>query len=144
MFIFLSRLGRLLIGSIAVVAVTAIFGFGTLTTVPVASHHGSGAGSTGASCTVSPSAVALNQSFTVSAAGLPNSNVSLVRKYPNGNTENMPITVSGGTFTLTQSSADSVLPSQQTGTYTYLFVGRVKWPAGTYSQTYATCSVSVG
>ena len=47
MFIFLSRLGRLLIGSIAVVAVTAIFGFSTLTTVPVASHHGSGAGAGG-------------------------------------------------------------------------------------------------
>jgi hypothetical protein len=32
---------------------------------------------------------------------------------------------------------------EQTGTYKYQFVGRIKWPAGTYSQTYAQCSVAV-
>lgn len=33
---------------------------------------------------------------------------------------------------------------EQTGTYTYQFVGRVKWPQGAYSQVYANCSVQVG
>ncbi|HXJ64188.1 MAG TPA: hypothetical protein VNN79_10585 [Actinomycetota bacterium] len=31
----------------------------------------------------------------------------------------------------------------ETGTYTYAFVGKVTWPAGTYNQVYATCSVQV-
>jgi len=43
MFIFLTRLGRLLVGAVAVIAVTSIIGFNTLTTVPVASHHPGGA-----------------------------------------------------------------------------------------------------
>ncbi len=42
MFIFLSRVGRIFVGAIAVVAVTSIFGLNTLATVPVASHHSSG------------------------------------------------------------------------------------------------------
>ncbi|TAN34558.1 hypothetical protein EPN29_02730 [bacterium] len=141
MFRFLFRLGRVVVASAVAIAATTIFGVNTLPSapIPVAAVH------TAATCTATPSAVALDQSFTISASGLPNSQVNLVRKYPNGNSEIMPITVSsGGTFTLTQSSADSVLPSEQTGTYTYLFVSKVKWPAGTYSQTYATCSVSVG
>lgn len=137
---FAFRAGRLFIGICFVILVTSLSGSTLLSApIPVAAVHKD------PSCTVTPSAVAMNQSFTVSAVGLPNSQVNLVRKYPNGNIETMPITTSaGGTFTLSQSSADSVLPSAQTGTYTYLFVGRVKWPAGTYSTTYATCSVSVG
>jgi hypothetical protein len=47
MFIFLTRLGRLLVGAVAVVAVTSIIGFNTLTTVPVASHHNGGTTSSG-------------------------------------------------------------------------------------------------
>jgi|SRR5690242_3030299 len=138
MFIFLSRLGRLFIGATVVVAVTAIFGINTLTTSLVGSRQAS------TTCSVSPSSVALNQSFTITATGLPNSSVNLVRIYPNGSMEIMAIPVSsGGTYTIVQSSADSVFPSQQTGTYTYKFVGRVKWPAGTYSTTYETCSVNV-
>ena len=39
MFIFLTRLGRLFVGAVAVVAVTSLVGFNTLTSVPVASHH---------------------------------------------------------------------------------------------------------
>ena len=42
MFIFLTRLGRLFIGAVAVIAVTSIIGFNSLTSVPVASHHSSG------------------------------------------------------------------------------------------------------
>jgi hypothetical protein len=32
----------------------------------------------------------------------------------------------------------------ETGTYTYTFVGKITWPAGTFSQLYASCSVQVG
>lgn len=140
MFTFLTRLGRLFVGVIVVVGVTGLFGFRALTTVPVAATHKAPA------CAVTPTSVSLNQSFSVNAVGLPTgSPVNLIRKYPNGTTETMPISIaSGGTYSLTQSSADSVLPSQQTGAYNYTFVGKVKWPQGTYSQTYASCSVSVG
>src|SRR5437867_1199361 len=39
MFIFVTRLGRLFVGAVAVIGVTSIIGFNTLTSVPVASHH---------------------------------------------------------------------------------------------------------
>lgn len=39
MYIFLSRLGRLFVGSAVVVAATSIIGFNTLTAVPVANHQ---------------------------------------------------------------------------------------------------------
>jgi hypothetical protein len=43
MFIFLTRLGRTLIGIAVVVALTSLIGFGTLTdTIPVASKHQAG------------------------------------------------------------------------------------------------------
>ena len=45
MFIFLSRIGRLFVGATVVIAVTAIFGAGTLSSVPVASKHPGGSGS---------------------------------------------------------------------------------------------------
>jgi hypothetical protein len=45
MFIFLTRVGRLVLGVAVVVAVTSVIGLGTLTdTVPVASKHQSGTG----------------------------------------------------------------------------------------------------
>lgn len=46
MFIFLTRLGRLFVGVTAVIAITTIFGFGALTTVPMASHQPGGGNST--------------------------------------------------------------------------------------------------
>jgi hypothetical protein len=48
MFIFLTRLGRLFLGTVVVIAVTAVLGFNTLTTtaVPVASHSSSHVGKT--------------------------------------------------------------------------------------------------
>ena len=51
MFMFLSRFGRLIVGTAVVIAVTSVLGFNTLTTnaVPVASHHSSHGGSTGTS-----------------------------------------------------------------------------------------------
>jgi hypothetical protein len=69
--------------------------------------------------------------------------VNLITTFPNGSTVTVPIPVSsGGTFSLTQSSANAIPPDQR-GKYTYEFVGKVKWPQGTFNQTYATCSVSV-
>ena len=56
MFIFLTRFGRLFVGTTVVVAVTSVLGFNTLTAVPVASHssgHG-GTSTTAASCVLNP------------------------------------------------------------------------------------------
>ena len=95
-------------------------------------------------CTVSPGAVALGESYTVSAWGLPaDNNTNLIITYPNGSTLTGPIPVaSGGSYSVTQSSA-SAIPTGQRGTYTYQFVGKVKWPQGTFTQSYASCSIVV-
>jgi hypothetical protein len=97
-------------------------------------------------CSISPNAVALDQDFTISATNLPTGpTVELIKQYPNGTTETGPIAVaSDGTYNLTQSSASSVFTTEQTGTYFYQFVSKVRWPQDTFNQTYATCSVSVG
>jgi hypothetical protein len=50
-----------------------------------------------------------------------------------------------GTYSVTaQASSTSLLAAPQTGTYGYQFVGRVKWPQGTFNQSYASCSMQVG
>lgn len=139
MYILLSRFGRLFVGSLIVIAVTSFVGFDTLTGVLVASKQ-----STAAGCSVSPTTVALDQSFTVSASGLPTNNVNLIITYPNATASTSPISVSAnGTYTLTMSSAGSMFPSEQTGLYKYQFVGKIKWPQGTFNQSYATCSENV-
>ena len=48
MFMFLSRFGRLIVGTAVVIGVTSVLGFSTLTTnaVPVASHHQTSGSST--------------------------------------------------------------------------------------------------
>jgi hypothetical protein len=97
-------------------------------------------------CTISPGGSAsLDQSYTVSAQGLPTGGtVNMIVTYPNGSSATGPVSVaSDGTYTLTQSSATAV-PAEQSGTYTYQFVGKVTWPAGTFKQLYASCSVQVG
>lgn len=96
-------------------------------------------------CSVSPGHVALDQSWTVSAFGLPTGgSVNMIATYPNGTTLTGPVSVaSDGTLTFTSSSA-TALPAGHTGTYTYQFVGKMFWPAGTFKQSYATCSVQVG
>jgi hypothetical protein len=141
MFIFLSRIGRVFVGTTVVVAVTSVLGFSTLTTtaVPVGSVQKN------PSCTVTPSTAVLDQLFTISATGLPNGGaVNLIITFPNAIAQTAPISVSSnGTYTLTESSASSIFPSEQKGTYTYQFVGRMKWPQGTFNQSYATCSVNV-
>jgi hypothetical protein len=104
-----------------------------------------GAGSGG--CSIAPGQVALDQTWTVSAWGLP-STVNMIITFPDGAQSTGPVTVaSGGTFTTTGNSNMSAswgfIAPEQTGTYTYQFVGRIKWPAGTYNQKYAQCSVTV-
>ena len=95
-------------------------------------------------CSVSPGQVTLDQTWTLSAAGLPtNTTVNLVTTYPNGAKVTGPISVANdGTFSMTSSSATG-FPPEQTGTYTYQIVGKVKWPQGTYTQLYSTCAVTV-
>lgn len=119
----------------------------SLALVPAAlagkSRPGGGGGS---SCSIAPGQVVLDQDWTVSASGLPGT-VNMIVTFPDGAQSTGPITVAGGTYTTTGNSNMSAswgfIAPEQTGTYTYQFVGRVKWPAGTYSQLYAQCSVVV-
>jgi hypothetical protein len=113
--------------------------------------HNGGGGSTsgGSGCSISPSQVVLDQVWTVSASGLPtNSTVNRILTFPDGSTSTGPITVaSDGTYTTTGSSDMSAswgfIAPEQMGTYTYQFVGKVTWPAGTFKKLYAECSVLV-
>jgi len=117
----------------------------TLALVPAALAGKPGGGSS--NCSITPGSVALDQNWTVSASGLP-SNVNMILTFPDGATSTGPVTVaSGGTYTTTGNSNMSAswgfISPEQTGTYSYKFVGRIKWPAGTYNQMYAQCSVTV-
>ena len=119
----------------------------SLALVPAALAGKPGGGGSSSSCSIAPGAVALDQNWTVSAKGLP-STVNMIITFPDGGSSTGPITVaSGGTYTATGNSNMSAswgfIAPEQTGTYKYQFVGRIKWPAGTYSQTYAQCSVTV-
>jgi len=107
----------------------------------------SGGGGGSAGCSIAPGQVALDQNWTVSAVGLPGT-VNMIVTFPDGAASTGPITVaSGGTYTTTGNSNMSAswgfIAPEQTGTYKYQFVGRIKWPAGTYNQTYAQCTVTV-
>lgn len=117
-----------------------------LALVPAAFAGKSGGGGSSA-CSITPGQVALDQTWTVSAWGLP-STVNMIITFPDGAQSTGPITVApGGTYTTTGNSNMSAswgfIAPEQTGTYTYQFVGRIKWPAGTYNQTYARCTVTV-
>jgi hypothetical protein len=132
-------------------ALTALVLFLSLALVPAAlagKPGGGGGGSTGgSSCLIAPGQVALDQNWTVTASGLP-STANMIITFPDGAQSTGPITVaSGGTFTTTGNSNMSAdwgfIAPEQTGTYRYQFVGRIKWPAGTYNQMYAQCTVTV-
>jgi hypothetical protein len=124
-----------------------------LASVPVAlAGKGAGGGKTGGTgsgCSISPGQVALDQVWTVSASGLPTgSTVNMIITFPNGAQSTGPITVaSNGSYTTTGNSNMSAtwgfIAPEQHGTYTYQFVNRVKWPAGTFTQSFAKCSVVV-
>jgi hypothetical protein len=91
-------------------------------------------------CSVSPSSVSSGVSYTVSARGLPGGNVNLIATVPDGTTMTSAIDPSNGSWSSTYTAPNW---NGETGVYTYMFVGKVTWPAGTYNQLYATCSVQV-
>jgi hypothetical protein len=108
---------------------------------------GGGGGGSSTGCSIVPNQVALDQTWTVSAWGLP-STVNMIITFPDGAQSTGPITVApGGTYTTTGNSNMSAswgfIAPEQLGTYKYQFVGKIKWPAGTYTQQYAQCTVSV-
>ncbi len=135
------------------IALAAAFMILALALVPAAlagkGNGGSGGGGAGSGCSISPSQVVLDQTWTVSAWGLPtNSTVNMIITFPDGSKDTGPVTVaSNGTFTTTGNSNMSAtwgfIAPEQTGTYTYQFVNKIKWPAGTFTQSYAKCSVLV-
>jgi len=112
---------------------------------------GGGGGSTGtggSGCSIAPGQVVLDQVWTVSAWGLPSNTVNLILTFPNGAQSVGIIGVgSNGTFTTTGNSNMSAtwgfITPEQKGTYTYQFVGKIRWPYGTFTQSYAKCSVVV-
>jgi hypothetical protein len=113
-----------------------------------APHNGGGGGSGGGSCTITPSTVGLDEVWTVSAGGLPASGVNQRITFPDGALSTGPITVgANGTFTTTGNSNMSAswgfISPEQKGTYSYQYVNRIKYPAGTYTKQYASCSVVV-
>jgi hypothetical protein len=113
-------------------------------------HAGKGGSNAGGSgCSITPGQVVLDQSWIVSARGLPaNSTVNMIITFPDGGRSRNPITVDpNGTFTTTGNSNMSAswgfIAPEQMGTYTYQFVGKVKLPAGTFTQSYGECFVVV-
>jgi hypothetical protein len=105
-----------------------------------------GGGTTGSGCSILPGQVVLDEIWTVSAWGLP-AGANMIITFPDGGKSTGPILVSGGSFTTTGNSNMSagwgVIPPEQTGTYTYQFVGKVSYSTGTFSKLYAACSVVV-
>jgi hypothetical protein len=91
-------------------------------------------------CSINPGSVSSGQGYTVSAHGLPGGNVNLIVAAPDGTKMTSAVGTSGGTYS---GYYEAPVWGNQTGTYTYAFVGKVTWPAGTYNQLYATCSVQV-
>jgi hypothetical protein len=129
MFIFLSRFGRLFVGTLVVIAVTSVIGFSSLTAVNVASKH-----KADPSCSITPNPSAVNASYVVSASGLPAlSAINLKVTYGNGTVTTSPLgSTPDGAFNLNESSP-------VTGTTTYQFLGLIT----NNTKIYATCSVSV-
>jgi hypothetical protein len=91
-------------------------------------------------CSITPSTVDVGQSYTVSAHGLPGGNVNLIVTAPDGATMTSAISTSNGNWSVTYTAP---VWNGETGSYTYTFVGKVTWPAGTYNQLYAVCSTDV-
>lgn len=96
-----------------------------------------------------PRQVALDQVWSVAARALPTkSTVNMIITFPDGAQSIGPIAVAAdGTFSTTGNSDMSAgwgfIAPEQTGTYSYQFVNKLKWPAGTFTQSYAKCSVVV-
>lgn len=91
-------------------------------------------------CSITPGSLSSGQIYTVSATGLPGRNVNLVVTAPDGAKMTSWVDTSDGSYS---GSYTAAFWNGETGTYAYAFVGKVTWPAGTYSQLYSTCSVQV-
>ena len=133
---------------ILVFALVGAFALWVSLAAPLPSSKGGPSHGAGSSCTITPAQVVLDQDWTVSATGLPTSNINQILTFPDGAQSSGPITVNtNGTYTTTGNSNMSAswgfIAPEQTGTYNYQFVGRIKWPAGTYTKLYASCSVVV-
>jgi hypothetical protein len=108
-----------------------------------------GSGPSGSGCSITPGQVALDQVWTTSAWGLPtSSSVNMILTFPSGDQSIRSISVtSDGTFTTTGNSNMTYgwgwIAPEQKGTYTYQFVNKLRWPAGTFTKSYGTCSVVV-
>jgi hypothetical protein len=93
-----------------------------------------------ARCWTTPSQVAVGESYTIAASGLPSSGpLNLIVVYPNGNALTSPVTSTDGSYSLQPSG--SAFAASDAGTYTYKFVGKVSWPSGDTNKIYATCSM---
>ena len=124
MFIFLTRLGRLMVGIPIVIAVTTIAGFTTLSIVPVASHH---LASASGACAVTSTGV--GQQLVVSGHGFaPSTQYLLHMSTPTGNFDTVANTDSSGAFTY-----DSW--TYLRGTY-----AATAWTEGGGSKQVVTCS----
>jgi hypothetical protein len=127
----------------------AVAGFGSHAASAAASNASGSAANGASGCSISPGQVSLDQVWTVSASRLPvKSTVEMIINFPNGAQSTGPITVgASGTFSTTGNSNMSAswgfITPEQVGTYTYQFVSKVKWPAGTFNTLYAQCSVLV-
>ena len=104
--------------------------------------------SSSSSCSISPPQVVLDQIWTVNAIGLPSSAVNQIITFPDGAQSTGPITVgSNGTYTTTGNSNMSAtwgfIAPEQKGNYNYQYVGKIKWPAGSFTKLYASCNVTV-
>jgi hypothetical protein len=104
--------------------------------LPFVFAAGANAAKTNASCSISPNPVGVEQTYIVSATGLPiNVPINLYVTDPNGTTTGSPLGGTGdGTFNLEESSSFA-------GVWTYKFTGIHKRVA--YPNSYATCTVSV-
>jgi hypothetical protein len=72
----------------------------------------------------------------------------MILTFPSGDKISGQITpASDGTISFTGNSNMSAgwgfIAPEQKGTYTYQFVGKISWPAGTFTRLYAQCSVVV-
>jgi hypothetical protein len=87
MFVFLTRLGRLVVGIPVVIAVTTILGINTLTSVPVAHHQNT----TQMACAVSSAGVGKQLSITGSGYA-PSTGYLVDITWPAGNTSGQSTT----------------------------------------------------
>jgi hypothetical protein len=125
--------GAIVEASLIVALVAAIaFAFGAVGRAPVGASDVLAARGGGASCSVSPTSVAVGASYMVTATGLPTGrSINLWVTAPSGVTTGAPL---GGT---TDGTLSVLRSSSSAGAWTYAFSG----PTKNHLTVYATCSV---